>query len=260
MLRTTPPREHQVTNTGVSVVERDGRYRQIGKCPLPNSGTSWPLAREIADVTLLQSAARSPFRLSDYGYSLSVGGFVWNRDKRPAYLTKSGIPVSQRATAVPLLWSSDIRPSGRLQFEVDTATHGQHRYVNFGSRIHPIVKQNPAVLLQRVTSTDQTRRLVGAVVSHEFIRKHGGYVGENHVVILEYVQPRSGFSPGQLLRLLRTPLMERYFRCISGSSNVSLFELEQLPLPDPSHLRRLLRRGVSMERAVETLLLEGSAR
>ena len=260
VLRATPPREHEVTNTAVSVVERDGGYRQIGKCPLPNSGTSWPLARDTADVKLLQSASHSPFRLSDYGYSPSIGGFVWNRDERPAYLTKREIPLPQRTTTVPLLWSSDIRSSGRLHFEAYTAAHGQHRYVNYGSRIHPTVKQHPAVLLQRVTSTDQARRLIGAVVSADFIQQHGGYVGENHVVILEHVKPDRGLPPKQLLRLLRTPLMERHFRCISGSSNVSLFELEQLPLPDPSRLRKMLRRGVPMERAVETLLLEDSAR
>lgn len=260
VLRTTPPRKHEVTNAAVSVVERDGRYRQVGRCALPNSGTSWPLARDIEDIRLLRNASRSRFRLSDYGYSPSIGGFVWNRDRRPAYLTSSEVPRPQRATAVPLLWSSDIRPSGRLHFETHTAAHGQHRYVDYGSRLHPTIKQRPAVLLQRVTSTDQSRRLVGAVVSSEFVREHGGYVGENHVVILEHVKPHLGLSPKQLLRLLRTPLMERYFRCISGSSNVSVFELEQLPLPEPSQLKKLLRAGLSMERAVKALLLGDSVR
>jgi adenine-specific DNA-methyltransferase len=58
-----------------------------------------------------------------------------------------------------------------------------------------------------------------------------------------------------MLKLLETHAVDRYFRCISGSSNVSLFELEQVPLPDPSELQNLLNRGVSIEEATYNLLV-----
>jgi hypothetical protein len=32
--------------------------------------------------------------------------------------------------------------------------------------------------------------------------------------------------------------MDRYFRCISGATNVSAFELSQLKLPDPRLLKQ----------------------
>jgi adenine-specific DNA-methyltransferase len=254
VLRANPPRKGEAALASVSVVKRTGRHFQIGECSLPNSGTSWPLARDVEDVKLIQCASRIGFRLSDYGYSPAVGGFVWNRDKRPAYLTRSRVPQRQRNVAVPLLWSSDIRNGGRLHFDTDAVAHGQHRYVSYGSLEHPTVKRRPAVLLQRVTSNDQPRRLIGAIVSAEFIREHGGYVGENHVVIVEQSKREVAVAPRQLLKLLETPFVQRYFRCISGSSNVSVFELEQLPLPDPLKLTRLLRRGLSIERAAEALL------
>lgn len=258
VLRAEAPPKRKIPRTTVSVVERNGRYLQIGKCSLPNSGTSWPLAREAEDVKLLKSASRIGFRLADYGYSPGIGGFVWNRDRRPAYLTRSDIPRGRRKTVVPLLWSSDVHNGGRLLFNTDAPARDQHRFVDYGTLDHPMVKRRPGVLLQRVTSNDQPRRLIGAIVSSAFIREHGGYVGENHVVILEQIKPEVGIPPLQLLRLLETRLMDRYFRCISGSSNVSVFELEQLPLPDPSKLRLLLGRGVPIERAAQVLLLEGS--
>ena len=36
--------------------------------------------------------SESTFRLADYGYTPTVGYFVWNRDKRPAYMTLDEVP------------------------------------------------------------------------------------------------------------------------------------------------------------------------
>lgn len=256
VLRAGPLRRKRVPRPAISVLESDGRYVRVGRCPLPNSGTSWPLAREAADVAMLERASKSPFRLFDYGYAPSVGAFVWNRDPRPAYMTQAQIPRAKRPTAIPLLWSSDVRRGGRLQFETHECAHGQHRYVHYAQKDQFIIKRRPAVLLQRVTSSDQPRRLVGAVVSEQFVREHGGYVGENHTLILEQVSD-GHLPPRQLLALLDTSMVDRYFRCLSGSTNVSVFELEQLPLPDPEELKLLLSDGVSIEEATTRLLLKG---
>jgi adenine-specific DNA-methyltransferase len=244
-----------ILRAAISVVERSGAYHRVGRCPLSNSGSSWPLARDSGDLALIESASKSEFRLEHYGYAPMIGGFVWTRDRRPAFLTLQDVPKARRATTVPLLWSSDIRPGGRLLFEKHAVRAAQHRYVDFGDLDHPTVRRRPGVLLQRVTCGNQARRLVGAVVSEEFIREHRGYVGENHVVILEQVAARPALSPRQLLKLLGALVVDRYFRSISGSANVSAFELGQLPLPDPAVLNRLQRKGTSIEQAAEKLLL-----
>jgi adenine-specific DNA-methyltransferase len=250
-----PPNHRRLPRAAVSVVQRDGRYSQIGHCSMPNSGSSWPLPRDASDIALLKAASRNRFRLADYGYVPLIGGFVWNRDKRPAYMTLARVPARRRKDVVPLIWSSDVRTDGRLHFDGTDATHGQHRYVDFSESTQQMVRGRPGVILQRVTSVEQPKRLVGAVVSDKFLREHRGYVGENHVVILEQVSPELGFSPKQLLELLETHEVERYFHCISGSSNVSVFELLQLPLPDPFELKRLLGRGMPIKAAAKKLLL-----
>jgi adenine-specific DNA-methyltransferase len=254
LLRTSPPTMPETQRPGISIVKRDGQYSKIGHCPLPNSGHSWPLARSSDDVALLRSASKSPFRLADYGYTPTVGYFVWNRDKRPAYMTLDEVPKHRRQHVVPLLWSSDVQQSGSLLFDPRTSAHGQHRYVDFDGSTHPAVKHQSGILLQRVTSSEQPRRLIGAVLSEAFVKEHGGYVGENHVVVLERRDPSIGIAPRQLLRLLETNAVDRYFRCISGSSNVSVFELDQLPLPDPARLKTLMARGNSIESAAEQIL------
>jgi adenine-specific DNA-methyltransferase len=54
--------------------------------------------------------------------------------------------------------------------------------------------------------------------------------------------------------LLRTEEVDRYFRCISGATNVSSFELSQLALPPASELRTALDSGVAMSIAVTGLM------
>lgn len=245
---------------GISVVDRVGRYARLGKCTLPNSGSSWPLARDASDMRLLEKATMSNFRLRNYGYNPTIGGFVWNRDTRKTYEIFNEIPESKRDGAFPLLWASDLRPSGRLSFDANTATGTHDRYVVPGKSGELLIKKRPAVLLQRVTTSDQAHRLIGAVVSESFVAEHGGFVGENHVVILEQDPETAALAPTEMLALLRTAVVNRYFNCISGCANVSVFELQQLPLPDPKELKRLLAGGASMERTAERLLLGYPAR
>jgi adenine-specific DNA-methyltransferase len=262
-LTTIRPGSQGVKHTaaaGISVVDRVGKYSRLGKCNLSNSGSSWPLARGASDMRLLEKATKSTFRLANYGYKPTIGGFVWNRDTRKTYEIFDEVPEGKREGAFPLLWASDLRPSGRLNFDANKPTGTHDRYVVPGKLGELLIKKRPAVLLQRVTASDQMHRLTGAIVSESFVAEHGGFVGENHVVILEQDPQRADLPPTEMLSLLKTAVINRYFNCVSGCTNVSVFELQQLPLPDPKKLKRLLDAGVAMEKAVETLLLGYPAR
>ena len=248
------------TSARISVVDRAGKYSKLGKCSLSNSGSSWPLARDASDMHLLEKATTSTFRLANYGYKPTIGGFVWNRDTRKTYEIFDEVPEGKREGAFPLLWASDLRPSGRLSFEANKATGTHDRYVVPGKSGELLIKKRPAVLLQRVTASDQAHRLTGAIVSGSFVAEHGGFVGENHVVILEQDPETAALPPTEMLSLLKTAVVNRYFNCISGCANVSVFELQQLPLPDPKALKRLLDEGLSMDKAAEKLLIGNPAR
>ncbi|MFX1737143.1 N-6 DNA methylase [Paraburkholderia sp. A1RI_3L] len=239
-----------VAEAGVSVVTRDGDYVNVGRCVLPNSGTAWPIPRTESDIALLKSAARSHATLTNYGYTPRIGAFVWNRDTRTTYPSAKSAARARGGTAVPLLWSSDISSDGRLRFSGAPKANREHCFVNMGAKDHPSVVRRPSVILQRVTSNDQPRRLIAAAVPKPLIETYGGFVGENHTVILEQVSPEPALTPELLAQLLATPTVDRYFRCISGATNVSVFELSQLRLPDPGQLRSLLAQGHDMSSAV----------
>ncbi|WP_236166968.1 HsdM family class I SAM-dependent methyltransferase [Pseudomonas fulva] len=238
----------------VSVVSRDGNYVDVGRCVLPNSGAAWPIPRTEGDVELLKNAAKSKASLSDYGYTTRIGAFVWNRDTRTTYASAENAALADGGLVVPLLWSSDIAPDGTLRFTGEPKNNKERCFVNMGATGHRSVVRRPSVLLQRVTSNDQPRRLVAAAVPIQLIDTYNGFVGENHTVILEQVIPDPVLTPEQLAQLLGTPTVDRYFRCISGATNVSAFELRQLQLPDPDRLRNYLEQGCDMASAAQKAL------
>ncbi|MHC3773856.1 HsdM family class I SAM-dependent methyltransferase [Pantoea agglomerans] len=233
-------------NTRVSVVARDGNSVDVGICILPNSGRAWPIPRTESDVELLKSASNSQITLADYGYVARIGAFVWNRDTRMTYASEKNVSNEHQGVVVPLLWSSDITQNGSLQFTGALKTNNEHCFVNMGKKDHPSIVQKPSVILQRVTSNSQSRRLIAAAVPKAIFDTYGGFVGENHTVIIEQVVEEPILKPNQLAELLGTPTVDRYFRCISGATNVSIFELNQLHLPEPTKLKHHLSQGENM--------------
>jgi adenine-specific DNA-methyltransferase len=250
VLRRCKEEDRAQVRANISVVSRTGQYTSVGECTLPNAGAVWPIPRSVEDVGLLDTATLSRFRLSDYGYRVRIGAYVWNRDKRPKFRSLQDARKVRAHTAMPLMWSRDIIP-GRIVRLDDTSTYdGEHRFVDLGDKGHKSVVSSKCVVMQRVTSNDQPRRLVVAAVSSGVLRTYGGFIGENHVVIVEAISDRVALSPTKLAKLLSAHAVDRYFRCISGVTNVSAFELNQLALPDPKALRAAIANGRSMDEAV----------
>lgn len=250
ILRRRPEENRPWGNAKVSVVSATGQYTKVGECTFPNAGAAWPIPRSVEDVAMLKKVTLSPFRLSDYGYRVRIGSYVWNRDKRPKFDSLQDVRRVKAHTAMPLMWSRDIVRGEIIRLEETSAYDGEHRFVDLGDKKHRSVVKSPCVVMQRVTSNNQARRLIAAVVSQGIFDSYGGFIGENHVVIIEAVNDNPIISPAKLAMLLDTHVVDRYFRCISGATNVSAFELNQLALPDPKVLADKTISGKSMNEAV----------
>lgn len=253
ILRKKSAEQSHAADVKVSVVSGSGVYTDVGDCTLPNSGAAWPIPRAPDDVRLLAAARGVKFRLVDYGYRVRIGLFVWNRDVRPSFASSRHAKREKARHAVPLIWSKDIVLEGgeaNLVFEPDGVGDDKHAFVDLGGIDSPGVIRRPSVVLQRVTSSGQPLRLVAAAVPEEFLAKYKGFVGENHLVVLEQSRDDPSVTPLQLAALLRSKPIDRYFRCISGATNVSAFELNQLVLPDPAKLQVALATIESMDLAV----------
>jgi adenine-specific DNA-methyltransferase len=115
-----------------------------------------------------------------------------------------------------------------------------------------MVLDQPAVLIQRTTAPEQSRRLVAAHLSTEVLAQWGGrIVVENHVNVARPITASPVLSAAALNRLFATDTIDRVLRCLSGSVAVSAYEIEALPLPDGEVLRQWsLLEGEDFSRAV----------
>ena len=97
-----------------------------------------------------------------------------------------------------------------------------------------------AVVLQRTTNNRQVRRLIAAVVPPRVIKKHGGFVAENHTILMLPSQQSAQFR--LLCRLLNTNAVDRRYRRVAGTASISISSLRDLLLPKPQHLSAAVKR------------------
>lgn len=244
--RNSPVKESEKA-TEVFCLESQGRFDFAGTLQLYNEAKPWPVPRHASDKELSFLFDGTRATLDDYGYRAKTGVLVFHRDKRPRFVSREQA-ISPKAL-MPLIWSKNISPNGGFSLD-RVSSPSTERFVDMGESTAAGVIRKPAVVLQRVSSTDQPRRLVGAAVPIELQAEFGGVVGENHVCFLEQANDDRGISPELLAQILRTETVDRLFRCISGATNVSAYELQHLPLPDPQKLLAAMAQGLDIEAAV----------
>ena len=226
--------------TAVFILEGND-FKEVGSFTAPTEGHAWSIPRDTGDAAILQGAGNGSFRLSDYGYAARTGAYVFYRDKRKTFATRP--PMHDGQAIFPLIWSSDITTDGNLIHGRANKQEKRDTYIDMTDLKHASVVTRPCVALQRITSADQGRRLIGAAVPADLLESTGGVVGENHVLFLEQTSGTSAITPHQLASILGSTIVDRLFRCISGAVNVSIFELNQLPLPSPEIVGRYLLSG-----------------
>jgi adenine-specific DNA-methyltransferase len=221
--------------------ESSGTFRP--GCPL---GAPWLIPRSSDQQELIGKLRVMRHRLSDYGYDVSTGPLVWNRHKSQLASTVSD-------GTLPLIWAECVTADGRFVFRADKKNHQPYFKPRAGDEW--LISRKPCVLLQRTTAKEQTRRLIAAELPRRFLSTHGAVVIENH---LNMVRPRNGappVAPRVLTAFLNSGIIDRAFRCLSGSVAVSAYELEALPLPPPESLEplaRLVANGASREEIEDT--------
>ena len=223
----------------------------IGTFKLPDPPAQpWLIPRAASQVSVLRRARDLPFRLCDYGYTVSTGPLVWNRHKS----SLRGRPGKGR---FPLVWAESVRPDGVFEFRAKR--HNHQPYFQPTPREHWVVTDCACALVQRTTAKEQARRLVAAELPSWFIAEHGAVVVENHLNMIKPLEGSPKVSPAALVALLNSKAVDQVFRCINGSVAVSAYELQALPLPSPEDMQemeRLIRSRAdreTLEREVERL-------
>ena len=179
-------------------------------------GDSWPLP--AIDPKLVGGAT-----LADYGVTARAGYFVWNReaDRLVEKLTR-------RQRGYPLVWAKNVRPGEPCRPAGKKGAGAD--FVTFPCDSTAIVT-GPAAVMQRTTNDKQPRRLVAAMVDPAVQAKWGGFVSENHTIVLTADDAR---KLEVAVRLLNTAAVDQRYRRVSGTASVSVTLLRQLDLPAPA--------------------------
>ena len=114
------------------------------------------------------------------------------------------------------------------------------------------IQRGPAIVFQRTTNRSQSRRLIGGLIAQPVIDKYGGYVTENHTIVVA-ADPSKPQLIGLeiLLSILNSPAVDRAYRRLSGTVSVSTRVLQHLSLPNANRILELLDSGLSVDDAVE---------
>ena len=236
----------------------NGSIKTIDAGPfiLPDEpGQPWLMPRTAEQGALLRQVKGLPYRLSDYGYTVSTGPLVWNRHK-------SSLRKRHGKGCYPLVWAESVRRDGVFEFRAKKRNHKP--YFKPAPKESWVVTDFPCVLLQRTTAKEQIRRLIAAELPPAFIEKHGAVVIENHLNMIKPLNGAPRVSPAVLAVLLNCEVVDQVFRCINGSVAVSAYELEALPLPSPEAMKdieRLMQRGATrgaLEQAAQRLYCNGA--
>jgi len=203
--------------TSSGILGRTGDFALSGAALLAADGSPWSLPGPRLST--------GTSTLADYGYRATVGYLVANRQADRLHRR------SARAR-FPLAWAKSVTPRGRFDFERGCkAGQADGRGFVAVPRDAPYVVRVPCVLVQRTSSSNQSRRrLVAAAVPRSFLRRYGGIVGENHIIVLVPTRP-DAVSPAHLAAVLNRREASEALARVCGSASISVRVLESLPLP-----------------------------
>jgi adenine-specific DNA-methyltransferase len=94
------------------------------------------------------------------------------------------------------------------------------------------VVRTACIAVQRTSSRGQKRRLNAASISKAFIRKHGGVIAENHVILLVANSPDAA-SPESLAEALNKAAASAALDRVCGSASISVRLLDTIKLEAP---------------------------
>lgn len=231
--------------------------RQLPASSVVDNSTGDCLIRvPVSDVdsAVLEAVESWPDRFSDLGLRVSTGPVVAFRARR--FLTHR----LQDAEATPLLSAFNIKP-----FEtVWPAPHRKHpcAFKICRDSMKLLLPAQNYVLLRRFSAKEERRRLTASCLLGK--EQPSEYVAlENHInYVCHSKRPLSVDETYGLAALFNSVLLDRYFRALSGNTQVNATELRAMPFPalkTVASIGRMVRTLPNFGAAAESIVLDATA-
>ncbi len=205
-----------------------------------------------ADAQIMQAIESWPARFVEHGLQISTGPVVTFR--ATDYLLSS----ADQSHAVPLIFPHNVHP-----FDTRWPVHKNGKPLAFRSCFDSeklLVPTRNYVLLRRFSAKEEHRRLTASC----FIPRNGRWPSmiaiENHVNYIYHA--RRELTEAETLglaALFNSAFLDRYFRSLSGNTQVNATEIRAMPFPPLSVLAELGSRmkpiDVTDRNAVERAVL-----
>ncbi len=154
-----------------------------------------------------------------------TGRFVWNQHRERL----STLPEEAN---LPVIYAQSVQRFA-FSFPPQKKTEGR-RHLLYAARaadVLPYTTSGHVLLLQRTTAREQRWRLIATAVSNDFQERYPLFLVENHV---NYIDTATWAGAPILLLyvlgLLNSKLINFMFAAFSGTTQVSAWELQHLPL------------------------------
>lgn len=199
--------------------------------------------RTSIDAEILNIVKAWSSSFSDMGYFISTGRVVEHRTRE--YITTP----NDISNSVPLLRMHNIQ-------DFNVLWSGNHkkdaRFKLIESYDKHVVLNNPYLLLKRFSSKEEKRRLKAAIynpdeVDSKFIaiENHINYIGNKDSSI--ELDELYG-----LAILFNSTFMDKYFRCISGSTQVNATEIRLLKMPSRALIKKMGEEALNINKFTQS--------
>lgn len=182
------------------------------------------------DASILKQAETFETTFEDAGYFISTGPVVEHRTRQ--YITdltgsNNTVPLYRPHNITPLAakWTGDHKKE--VSFKLDD-----------GHEKHTIENEN-YVLLKRFSSKDEKRRLVSGVhLANEHQCKLIGFGNKTNYIGVTNEKLSVGEAYG-IATVFNSSFMDKYFRCISGNTQVNATEIRVMKFPSRAQVKEI---------------------
>jgi len=174
------------------------------------------------DCAILETVESWPDRFSDLGLRVSTGPVV-------AFRARQFLLLDMKDSAAPLLSTFNVKPFETV-WPAQSKKHPSAFKVCPASMKLLLPSQN-FVLLRRFSAKEERRRLIASCLIGAF--QPSPYVAlENHLNYVYHAKRALSLDETYgLAALFNSALLDRYFRTISGNTQVNATELRSMPFP-----------------------------